>query len=477
MKWQNFQPLFGELSAAFQKSGFEFHLVGGAVRDLLLGVEPKDYDFATSARPEETKKVLASLGIKHWPIGEKFGTVAASKDTLQIEITTYRRDLTPGRHPDVVFTSELREDLARRDFTVNSMARTVDGTVIDPFGGQFHLEKRLIRCTGSPSARFSEDPLRMLRAARFAAKLGFDIDLETQEAMDSHSVSLLSVSRERWLDEMTKLLVARDPVTGLEVLRTTRLLWLVVPELWAVHASPKIFHGPEKDLWFHVMGVISQTSARPITRWAGLLHDIAKPQTYRHQGPTVHFLQHEVLGAEMVEGICRRLKMSNDMRRAIRGLVFLHQRVAAVFSREGGSYVSARRAGRKPGKIVASEKAMRRLVRECDDRGCAIEDLMDLFGADCTSGQQRVRDSVAEQKRVGLELLAKMKADDLRPRLPKGIGEVIMRRLDLEPGPSVGRLRQKLETMLLDGQLDPNLAAWDMVDALPPEDIAEAKKP
>jgi poly(A) polymerase len=467
---------FDNLFDAFEKAGKKLHLVGGSVRDSILGLEPKDFDFATDARPEETKRILEAGGFKPWPLGEKFGTIAAKAAGEQIEITTYRQDLTPGRHPDVAFTTDLREDLLRRDFTINSMAMDRSGKITDFFGGRFHLEKRLIRCTGSPSARFSEDPLRMLRAARFAAKLGFDIDLETQEAMDSHSVSLLSVSRERWLDEMTKLLTAYDPVTGLEVLRRTRLLWLVIPDMWAVHASPKIFHGPEKDLWFHVMGVVRQTPARPIVRWAALLHDIAKPQTYRHRGPTVHFLQHEVLGAEMVEGICRRLKMSNDMRRAIRGLVFLHQRVAAVFSREGGSYVSARREGRKPGRIIASEKAMRRLVRECDERGCAIEDLMDLFGADCTSGQQRVRDSVAEQKRVGLETLQHMKAEDLRPKLPKGIGEVIMKRLGLGPGPAVGRLRKQLESMLLDGELNPDLAAWDMVDALPPEAISEAKE-
>jgi len=467
---------FDSLFDAFNQFGRELYLVGGSVRDHILGREPKDFDFATDARPEETKGILETAGFKPWPLGEKFGTIATKAAGEQVEITTYRQDLTPGRHPDVAFTTDLREDLLRRDFTINSMAMAWNGKIIDPFGGQFHLEQQLIRCTGSPSARFSEDPLRMLRAARFAAKLGFTIDPDTEAAMDSHSVSLLTVSRERWLDEMTKLLTAYDPVTGLEVLRRTRLLWLVIPELWAVHASPKIFHGPEKDLWFHVMGVVRQSPARPIVRWAALLHDIAKPQTYRHQGPTVHFLQHEVLGAEMVEGICRRLKMSNDMRRAIRGLVFLHQRVAAVFSREGGSYVSARREGRTPGRIVASEKAMRRLVRECDERGCAIEDLMDLFGADCTSGQQRVRDSVAEQKRVGIETLKRMKAEDLRPKLPKGVGEAIMKRLGVGPGPAVGKLRKKLESMLLDGELNPDLAAWDMVDALPAEIIAEAMK-
>ena len=461
---------FDKLFDAFEAAGKELHLVGGAVRDSLLGREPKDFDFATSARPNETQGILDTAGLKHWPIGEKFGTIAAKLGEEDVEITTYRRDLTPGRHPDVAFSLNLEDDLKRRDFTINSMAMLRDGKLVDPFGGARDLTRCVIKCTGRPEDRFSEDPLRMLRAARFAAKLGFTIQPETQEAMYENAHYILTVSRERWLEEMTKLLVSDDPVAGIQVLQLTRLLWFISPELWATWAAPQFIRGPEKDLWKHVLGVVSQTPARSVVRWAALLHDVAKPQTYTNIRKQVHFLQHEVMGAEMVEGICRRLKMSNDMRRAIRALVFLHQRVAAVFSREGGSYVSARRDGREPGKIVASEKAMRRLVRECDMRGCSIEDLMDLFGADCTSSQQRVRNSVAEQKRVGFETLARMKEEDLRPKLPKGIGEAIMVEFNIQPGPEVGKLRARLEAKLLDGELDPSMSAADMVLELKEKD-------
>jgi len=457
---------FENLFRSFEANGFELRFVGGCVRDHLLGIEPKDFDFATDARPDATKHVLTHGNFKWWPIGEKFGTIAAKMGDEDIEITTYRKDMTAGRHPDVSFTTELRTDLERRDFTINSMAMTKSGRLIDPFGGAKDLTDKLIRCTGTAWSRFREDPLRMLHAARFAARFSFRIDDDTVRAASQSAHSLLTVSRERWLDEMTKLLVAGDPSHGIEYLRHMRLLWLVVPELWASWVSPKVLDGPEKNLWYHTLKVLYQSPPRPVVRWAALLHDIAKPQTYSRDGRQVHFLQHEVLGAEMVEGICRRLKMSNEMRRAVRALVFLHQRVQAVFRRESGDDVQSRRDPNKKGRIVASDRALRRLVRECDERGCQIEDLLDLFGADCSSRQQRVRDSVAEQRRVGFEALERMREEDMRPKLPPGIGNAIMDHFNLKPGPEVGKMRDRLEEMLLDGEIKSDASEGEMLQLL-----------
>ena len=198
---------FQKLFKIFKINGKKLYHVGGSVRDMVLGKEPKDFDFTTDARPEDTKRILESAGIKTYPLGEKFGTVAAKHGNLQIEITTHRKDMTPGRHPDVAFTDNLQEDLSRRDFTINSMAMDESGKIIDPFGGKKHLGERVIKTTGNPMERFGEDPLRMLRAVRFASQLGFNIERRTKQAIFISTQAILNVSRERWFEEMSKLLV------------------------------------------------------------------------------------------------------------------------------------------------------------------------------------------------------------------------------------------------------------------------------
>lgn len=454
MKWEEFQPVFKELSSAFAAKGHQLYLVGGCVRDHILGLEPKDFDFATSARPEATTEVLKSIPSTVptvWPLGEKFGTIAAKlADGQQIEITTFRRDLTPGRHPDVAFATDLATDLERRDFRFNSMAFSSDGQLIDPFGGAQDITLKRIVCTGSPYARFAEDPLRMLRAVRFASKLGFELHKETERAILDLRNSILSVSRERWLDEMDKLLVGREVQLGIELLARTKLLWLLIPEMLAVWQVSQLHTKAHKDLWYHTKVVVDRIPPRPDARWAALLHDIAKPQTEGMKDGKLHFLGHDMMGADTANGIARRLKMSNERRRSICGLIFLHQRVAAAM--EDSKTVSMR--------------VLRRLVRECEERNCRIEDLIDLFGADCSSAKETRRGLVAEQHAALVAALGQMREEDLRPKLPAGIGNAIMERFGLKPGREVGEMRQRLDEMLVNGDINQDDSVESMLKKL-----------
>lgn len=455
MEWSNFQSFFKTLAAAFASGGYGLYLVGGCVRDMLLGTEPKDFDLTTQARPEVIKDILEHIPsvANVYALGERFGTIAAIlSDGQKIEITTFRRDLTAGRHPDVAFSDSLEEDLGRRDFRMNSIAYAPDGTVIDPFDGQKDIKAGHIACTGDAFARFAEDPLRMLRAIRFVSRLGFSLEKRTEHAIVELGTSILSVSRERWLEEMDKLLIGQHVQEAIELLARTRLLWLLVPEMLAVWQASKIQTKAHKDLWYHTKTVVNRITPRPDARWAALLHDVAKPHTEKMKDGKLHFLGHDTMGSEMANGVARRLKMSNERRKSICGLIFLHQRVAAAM--EDVSTVSMR--------------VLRRLVRECEERDCRIEDLIDLFGADCSSAKETRRELVAEQHRALVDALGKMREEDLRPRLPAGIGNAIMEKFNLPAGPEVGLLRQKLDEMLIVGDINQDDSIDSMLAKLVP---------
>jgi putative nucleotidyltransferase with HDIG domain len=436
-----FDKLF-KLFEVFDDAGLKLYHVGGSVRDMMLGREPKDFDFTTNARPAKTKEILKKAGYKHWPLGEKFGTIAANIDGVDVEITTHRKDMTPGRHPDVVFTNDLKEDLARRDFTINSMAMDSSGKVVDPFNGLKDLGKKLVRATGNPKERFSEDPLRMLRAIRFCSQLNFDMDSETLNAVEEYAQAIMTVSRERWFDEMSKLLLG-DVRKGFTLLYSSRLLGYLLPEVYAMTLSDPQAKITSKNLSRHTMLVAAGTPSRLALRWAAILHDIGKPYTRVEGDKEVHFFQHEHLGAEMVEGIARRYRMSNKLRRSIKGLVALHQRVGDVVSRRYDPPVS--------------ENALRRLIRDCDDRGCDIDDLIDLFAADCTSTRPHILERHSAHSQLLKEALENIREKDARPRLPKGIGNEIMDRFHLEPGAKVGEIKKKLEELLLEGKISSNM--------------------
>jgi poly(A) polymerase len=437
--------MFKKLFDAFEKEGKKLYHVGGSVRDMLLGKSPKDYDFTTSALPKETQDILEKNYFTHWPLGERFGTHAAIVENNQIEITTHRFDLTQGRHPSVMFVPDIKVDLARRDLTINSMAMDFDGNLIDPFGGAKDLSKKIIRTTGNPNKRFNEDPLRMLRAVRFISQLGFHLNASSFNVIKGCAQSIMSISKERWLAEMNKLLSGPYVSEAVKYLRNTRLLWYIIPELYPV-ITPSTGKIKSKNLWHHIVTVIGKSPCDVDVRWAALLHDIAKPQTRSEKFRKVHFFEHQNLGAEMFEGIARRLKMSNKQRKNIKALIYLHHRFDNI-------------VGKNNNKPFVNKNALRRLMIKCKDLGCNINDLVNLFEADSSSHKLSVLDrqhTYAIILRKGIEELEK---EEACPKLPTGMGNEIMSKFNLKPGPKVGKIKKMLNEMLLNGVINSDMSS------------------
>jgi poly(A) polymerase len=301
-----------ELGTRFRDAGHELYLVGGSVRDALLGKLGNDLDFTTSARPEQTEKLLSAYTTAVWDIGKEFGTIGAKKDNWQIEITTFRADAyhPESRKPIVAFGDNIEDDLRRRDFTVNSMAidvTTASGTpkLVDPFGGIEDLADHLLRTPAPPEVSFSDDPLRMMRAARFCSQLMFEVVPDVRAAMKDMADRIAIVSAERIRDELTKLLLTDHPAPGLALLVSTGLADYVLPELPALRLE-RDEHATHKDIYEHTLQVLEQAidleksrGHEPdlTLRLAALLHDIGKPATRRLEGNKVTFHHHDAVGA------------------------------------------------------------------------------------------------------------------------------------------------------------------------------------
>ena len=331
------------------------YLVGGSVRDILMERSPKDYDFCTPLNPDQIEELVKKAGRKPFITGKRFGTVGfkvmIDKVPYMVEVTTFRTESYEegNRKPTVEFVNDITHDLSRRDFTINSMAWR-NGKLIDPFNGQEDLRNGVLKAVGRAKTRFKEDPLRMLRAARFASQLGFEVDLKTQEDMTERAHSILTVSKERWMAELDKLLMSPNPSIGLDLLMDTRIMNFIIPEL----AIQKNYNQNSKyhrfDLWTHTKLVVEKAPATIECKWAALLHDIAKPfvmtikvepKIYYHPVPnwreateeqkqepaikwTQHYIKHDFLGAEMVDKIALYLKWSNDRHKQVRELVLNH---------------------------------------------------------------------------------------------------------------------------------------------------------
>ncbi len=314
------------------------YLVGGCVRDYLLGLEPKDYDFCTPALPDEIEACIKSKSRRAYLTGKRYGTIGCKIDGQMIEITTFRsEEYSPGnRKPNVEYVKTISEDLSRRDFTINSMAiRLTKGhiRIIDPFCGQEDLDKKIIRAVGTPKQRFKEDPLRILRAIRFSCRLGFDIEEQTWNKMKKMSIHILDISKERWMIELDKILLSDDVERGLINLWTSNLFKYMIPELdlqYNYHQNSK-YHDYSLDV--HTIRVVRATPKDINLRWAALLHDIAKPfvRTNKFIGidgdkdntelnsTTIksNYIGHELLGAEMADRIATHLKWSNERRKFV----------------------------------------------------------------------------------------------------------------------------------------------------------------
>lgn len=454
-------PLFEGLAARFLAAGEDLALVGGPVRDALLGRPQNDLDFTTSAAPEVTERLLAGWADATWDMGRAFGTIGARKGSWQVEITTYRSESydASSRNPVVAFGDSLVGDLGRRDFTVNAMAIPITGPegppstgwdLQDPFGGIGDLAHRLLRTPGRPEDSFSDDPLRMMRAARFAAQLGFAVDPGVVAAMTAMADRIAIISAERVREELVKTVCAPYPRLGLRLLVDTGLAGHVLPELPAL-ALERDEHHRHKDVYEHTLTVLEQTmelEARLpgggpdlIARFAALMHDVGKPKTRRFVGDgTVTFHHHDVVGAKLTRKRMQALRFSNDQIDQVARLVELHLRFHGYGSGEW------------------TDSAVRRYVR---DAGPELERLHILTRADCTTRNAgkatRLRRTYDELEERIDRLSAEEELAAIRPDLD---GTQIMEILGIGPGREVGAAYQfLLELRLERGPLPPDEAA------------------
>ncbi|CAI9402754.1 CCA tRNA nucleotidyltransferase [Nocardioides sp. T2.26MG-1] len=460
-------PVIDALGERFAAAGHELALVGGPVRDAMLGRQHNDLDFATSARPEQTEALLKGWADAIWDMGRAFGTIGCRKDDWQVEITTYRSEAydPSSRKPAVDFGDTLAGDLGRRDFTVNAMAVLVPGRVVeDPYGGVVDLAHRVLRTPGRPEDSFSDDPLRMMRAARFAAQLGFGVDPAVVEAMTAMASRIEIISAERVRDELVKLVCAPYPRLGLRLLVDTGLAALVLPELPAL-ALERDEHHRHKDVYEHTLTVLEQAiDLEPrlpgggpdfVARFAALMHDVGKPRTRRFvDDGTVTFHHHDVVGAKMTRKRMKALRFSNDEIEAVSKLVELHLRFHGYGTGEW------------------TDSAVRRYVRDAGDQ---LERLHVVTRADCTTRNQRKADRLRRtyddlEARIA-RLREQEELDSLRPDLD---GNQIMEILGVGPGRQVGAAYKHLLELRMDrGPMSEDearaaLLAWAAEQEQPP---------
>jgi poly(A) polymerase len=419
-----------ELGARFADAGEELALVGGPVRDAMLGRLQADLDFATSARPDVTEKLVSGWADAVWDMGRAFGTIGCRKGPWQVEITTYRSESydPDSRKPEVDFGDTLEGDLGRRDFSVNAMAvRVPSREFVDPFGGVVDLAERVLRTPGTPEDSFSDDPLRMMRAARFAAQLGFTVAPEVVGAMTAMAGRIEIISAERVRDELVKLVCAPHPRLGLTLLVDTGLATYVLPELPAL-ALERDEHHRHKDVYEHTLTVLEQSidledrlGGGPdfVSRFAALMHDVGKPKTRRFEnGGIVTFHHHDVVGAKLTRKRMQKLRFSNADIDAVTRLVELHLRFHGYGSGEW------------------TDSAVRRYVRDAGDQ---LDRLHILTRADCTTRNQRKADRLRRTYDALEERIARLSEEEelaaIRPDLD---GNQIMEILGIGPGRDVG---------------------------------------
>jgi len=441
-------PVLDPLGERFAAAGESLALVGGPVRDAMLGRLQNDLDFTTSAPPDVTERLLSGWADAVWDMGRAFGTIGCHKDGWVIEITTYRSEAydPSSRKPDVEYGTSLTGDLGRRDFTINAMAVSVPGAAFeDPHGGVVDLAHRLLRTPGRPEDSFSDDPLRMMRAARFAAQLGFTVDPAAVAAMRAMADRIDIISAERVRDELVKLVCAPYPRLGLTLLVETGIAQRVLPELPAL-ALERDEHHRHKDVYEHTLTVLEQAiELEPrlpgdgpdfVSRFAALMHDVGKPRTRRFLGDgTVTFHHHDVVGAKLTRKRMKALRFSNELVDDVSTLVELHLRFHGYGSGEW------------------TDSAVRRYVRDAGDQ---LERLHVLTRADCTTRNARKAERLRRTYDGLEERIARLSEEEelasLRPDLD---GQQIMAVLGIPPGPQVGAAyRFLLELRMDNGPMD-----------------------
>lgn len=434
--------LLREIGGRFALAGRELYLVGGSVRDAVLGRLTSDLDFTTDARPEEVQHIVRPWADAMWDTGIDFGTVGVAKAGHRLEITTFRADSYDqvSRNPQVRFGDSLAEDLVRRDFTANAMAvritATGPGEFQDPLGGLTAIRNRVLDTPAEPSVSFGDDPLRMLRAARFVSQLRFGVADRVQQAIVAMAPQLSRITVERVAVELDKMLLGADPVAGIELMVRTGLGEVVLPEVGGMRMAIDEHH-QHKDVYQHSLTVLRQAIALEdagpdlVLRWAALLHDIGKPATRRHETDGgVSFHHHEVVGAKMVRKRMRTLKYSKQMVDDVSQLVYLHLRFHGY------------------GEGRWTDSAVRRYVA---DAGQLLPRLHKLVRADCTTRNKR-RAAMLQANYDGLERrIAELAAqEDLARVRPDLDGNEIMRLLGIPAGPQVGEAWKYLKELRLD---------------------------
>lgn len=433
------------LARTFSEAGYRLFLVGGVVRDLLAArpvEEHNDLDLTTDATPDRIKELVAPLASALWTQGERFGTIGCTVGDHDFEITTHRAEAysPDSRKPEVRFSTDIEADLSRRDFTINAMAlevTTAEPTLIDPFDGLIDLQQRVLRTPIAPEESFSDDPLRMMRAARFVASFELEPVPELVEAVRAMAERLEIVSPERIRDELCKLVVVPDPTRGLWFLHDTGLADHFLPELPAMRLEQDPIHR-HKDVLAHTIAVVRQSPPDLTVRLAALFHDVAKPKT-RSIGPHgVSFHHHEVVGARMTKDRMRALRFSNELISDVSRLVYLHLRVHTY-------------------QMGWTDSAVRRFVR---DAGHLLPELLALTRADCTTRNRRKAEALARridelEERIE-ELREQEELSSIRPDLD---GRAVMEHLGIPPGPLVGKaLAHLLELRLEHGPMEPEEA-------------------
>ena len=436
-------PAATDLAKQFKAAGFKLALVGGPVRDAILGRLGNDLDFTTDALPKQSEKILEKWADSVWDIGAAFGTVAGKKGEITVEITTYRSESydPSSRKPDVEFGKSIEADLARRDFTINAMAlelTTEQPTFIDLFNGVTDLQNKLIKTPGKPEDSFTDDPLRMMRAARFMSQLNFAVDAAIIAAIKNMSSRLEIISAERIRDEFTKIILSPAPRIGITLLVETGLADYFLPEV------PKLKleideHHHHKDVYEHSLTVLEQAigleqrlgGPNLTLRLAALLHDIGKPKTKQLiPGGGVSFHHHEVVGARMCKERLKKLRFDNHLINDVAKLTFLHLRFHGYGSGEW------------------TDSAVRRYVR---DAGELLTHLHLLTRADCTTRNKKKAEGLAKtydqlEKRIE-DLMAQEELNKIRPDLT---GDEIMQILGIKPSPIVGKAYEFLLELRLE---------------------------
>jgi poly(A) polymerase len=418
-------PLAKELGERFANAGHQLYLVGGVVRDAVLGRESRDLDFATDATPAQTTKVLRGWAERVYLVGVRFGTVGARKGSELLEITTFREEAYAPEHrkPSVSFAKDIETDLSRRDFTINAMAiRLPEGAFVDPFGGVRDLAAKTLDTPLEPDLAFSDDPLRMLRAARFVSQLDVTASPRVLESIARMRERLDIVSAERIQEELGKLLLGDHPGAGLAVAVDSGLADVFLPELPALALEQDPVHR-HKDVLRHTYAVVEGCEPDLVLRLAALLHDIGKPKTREITPDGVQFHNHDVVGARMAEARLRELRYPNHVIDDVCALVEMHLR----FHGYGEGW---------------SDSAVRRYVR---DAGPLLDRLNQLTRADVTTGNRfRLQQFMALQDDLEERIARLAEQENLEAMRPALDGREIMEHLSLEPGPLVGEAREFL---------------------------------